>query len=87
MSKRCSTNSGAVMVRRYDVDESPYGGLRKEDCPHGGSVDYDDYAALQASHARLLEALVRVAKVADRATDVFDSALEAIAAAQPFTET
>ncbi len=77
------------MVKRFE----DYGGMRDES--QGRYVLHSDYAALQASHARLLEALKSFAGyvAADHDdTSLLDNdalwakALEAIAAAQPFTE-
>ena len=104
------------MVKRYDVLPGVRGDAFKDFCDDGESVDYTDYAALQASHDRLLEALKPLADLAphypqgktygNRPTagivyavsshgrddaeitvENFHAAQEAIAAAQPFTET
>lgn len=73
------------MVKRWDTT---YYNLVPDD-DEGDYVLHSDYAALQASHARLLEALNRIVQADDDQTldgDDIESAREAIAAAQPFTE-
>ena len=75
------------MVKRYDFDIYAGGAVDEDD---GWYVLHSDYAALQASHDRLLEALNRVVQADDDQTldgDDIESAREAIAAAKPFTET
>jgi hypothetical protein len=50
------------MIRRYDIVANKSGVAIKVFCPDGHNVGADDYAALFASHARLLEA-ARCAKM------------------------
>ncbi len=79
------TNSGAVMVKTWIAE----GRHTMAEDERGAFVRRIDYAALQASHARLLGALNRVVQADDDQTldgDDIESAREAIAAAQPFTE-
>ena len=76
--RHSSTNSGAVMAESYEQLERKYSRLSSK------------YAALQASHARLLEALndfVIWFQDGETGPGFLDAAQEAIAAAQPSTET
>ena len=75
------------MVKTYDfnrfegmVSQEGYG-------PPGNWVDHDDYAALLQSHARLLEAMYKIASNDGVGYGHVRIANDAIAAAQPFTET
>lgn len=82
------------MVKRWDAS----GVLEVEECKTGDFVLHSDYAALQASHARLLEAAERISKFAlyspatmtpDRAEAAIQSLNNlsaAIAAARQFEE-
>ena len=45
------------MIKRYDIHEDEEFGTTREYSDTGCHVDADDYAALQASHDRLLAAL------------------------------
>jgi hypothetical protein len=84
------------MVKRYDpTGESFLYGAMKEALDDGDYVLHSDYAALAASHARLLVALsAMVGYVADDHDDtslldndaLWAQAIAAIAAAQPFAE-
>ena len=83
------------MVKRYEFDL--YAGGMVDDCPDGFYVLHSDYAALQASHARLLREMEQInalysydATVLELAAKCYDAktiSARAIAAAQPFTET
>ena len=90
------------MVKRCDVVTVGGNRLAKACTPEGRHVDSSDYAALQASHDRMLREMTRFATVIERAngepllwiklTDGTGVAtpnayIAAIAAAQPFTET
>jgi len=52
-----------------------------DDTEHTGDSEKEKNARLRVSHAQLLEALMGVVRVADRATDEFDAARAAIDAA------
>lgn len=77
------------MVKRYDVYEDAEFGTMREYCETGCHVDADDAVALAESHARLLEALIRLNRQAGENRPIagaLKQADEAIAAAQPFTD-
>lgn len=90
------------MVKRCDVVTVGGNRLAKACTPEGRHVDSSDYAALQASHARLLKEMERFRPVLERAFErpqdwtsltagtgiaTPNAYIAAIAAAQPFTET
>jgi hypothetical protein len=70
------------MVDRWDVNNC----CDMEIISDGDFVSYTDYAALQESHARLLEACIALQMEAAARCCGLRIADEAIAAAQPFAE-
>lgn len=77
------------MGKRFEFDL--YAGGMVDDDPEGLYVLHSDYAALLASHARLLASVKELsdalqAEGSGYAWDRIDRADVAIAAAQPFTE-
>jgi hypothetical protein len=86
------------MIKRYDVYETAEFGTMREYCETGCHVDADDAVALAESHARLLEALVKIERrtfqhsdddAADHRRNLHHAhsiAKSALATAQPLAE-